>query len=423
LKILLIDPGGLGYSTGIGMPFWYPRLGLPMVAAHTPLDVDIRIIDNELEEIDYDTDADLVGITALTQYAPKAYEISTRFRDQGVKTVLGGIHVTALPEEGLRFADAIVIGEAEEIWSEVVEDAGKGRLRRTYRASDLPKMADLRAPRLDLFRHRDLYTTLNLVQTTRGCPYGCEFCAVGEFYSRRFRHRPVENIVRELENRPQKDKPVVFLDAELIGSREFAKDLFKRLKPLEIQWVGPGNFNIADDPELLALAAESGCAMLYMGFETVYEANLTSVSKYEETRMAEWGEKIKRIFDAGIFLCSTFIFGFDNDDEGVFERTVEFVTRHNLLPTVFHVLTPYPGTPLYARLEREGRIIDRDWSKYDQGSVVIRPKKMTPEALEGGLAWAFRQIPDLGACLKDLGMEWTLSSPRIGDSHRSPKDQ
>ena len=402
MKILLIDPGGQGFSTRKDMPFWYPRLGIPMVAAHTPDDVEVCILDNEFEEIDYDLPFDLVGITVLTQYAPTAYEISARFKAHGIPTLLGGIHVTALPDEGLRFADAVLIGEAEAIWQDVIDDVRSGHLKGIYRSSHYPKMEKLRAPRLDLLTQKDRYTTLNLLQTSRGCPYGCEFCSVSKFYSRRFRHRPIELIIREVENRLQQDNPVVFIDAELTGSRNFSKRLFAALKPLGIRWIGPGNLNIADDPELLSLAAASGCQMLYMGFETVCEANLRFIGKYRRTSMPGWEDSIKRIFDAGILLSSTFIFGFDNDDETVFERTVEFVIRNNLVPSMFHILTPYPGTTLYDRLEKEGRIIERDWAKYDMTSVVIRPRKMSPEALEGGVAWAYQQIPNIKTCMDEI---------------------
>ena len=363
-----------------------PPLALPMVAALTPEDVKVIIVDEKVEPIDFEENVDLVGISVMTPFAPRAYEIADIYRKRGIKTVLGGIHPTALPEEAIEHADAVVIGEAENVWGNLIEDFKKNRLKRFYHSDQLISMKGLPLPRINLL-NKDAYSTINCVQTTRGCPHNCEFCSVTAFFGRRYRQRPIKEVITEIKR--LKANYVFFVDDNIIGDIGYAKELFQALKLLNIEWNNQCTLTIAKDDELLKLAQESGCDMMYIGFESLSQENLESIGK-SFNRVEEYEEAVKRIQDHGIEIMASFIFGLDHDDETVFEKTINFIKKNKIKKPVFSILTPYPGTKLYQRLEQENRIIDRDWSKYDFGHVVIKPKLMSPETLQRGYNRASR---------------------------------
>jgi radical SAM superfamily enzyme YgiQ (UPF0313 family)/anti-anti-sigma regulatory factor len=391
LKIRLIEPKYRDNWTEQNAEdirsFWFPRLSLPTIAALTPEDVEVRITDENVMSIDYDEDPDLVGLTAMTMHAPKAYSIADRFRVKGIPVVMGGIHASMMPQEAKEHADAVVIGEAEEIWPKLVDDFRNGKMKPIYRSPSSPSLQGLPRARTDLLK-KEAYDKVTCVQTTRGCPFNCDYCSVSQFFGHRLRCRPVAEVVEEV--RSLEETFVVFVDDNIVGDPSYAKDLFKELIPLKIRWGSQASITIAKDPELLRLASESGCYSLFVGIESLSTDNLRSMNK-RINKVEDYEEAIKRIRDSGIMVIGSFIFGMDHDDPGVFERTVRFCEKNRIEVPVFFVLTPVPGTRLFQRLKADDRILTEDWSKYDGATVVMKPRLLSVETLQNGFNWACRE--------------------------------
>lgn len=383
-RLVLIAP-----SQKTGSRALFPPLNLATVAGLTPETWDIRIIDEAVEKLSPGFEATLVGVTVMTSLAPRAYAIADGLRQRGVQVVLGGIHPTILPDEAAQHADAVVVGEAEGVWGQVLKDAARRRLRQVYRSATRPSLAALPIPRRDLFKP-GAYLTTATVQTSRGCPFSCDFCSVTRFFGRTYRCRPLDEIAREVSGLAQ--KVVLFVDDNICGAPARAKELFRRLAPLGLTWIGQSSINIARNLELLKLAADSGCRGLFIGLESLLSDNLHDVGKGLLNRVADYREAVTRIQQHGIGVEGAFIFGFDHDNPDIFARTVEFARRVRLAAAQFGVLTPFPGTPLRERLERERRIIDLDWGRYTISNVVHRPLRMSAEALQAGFDWAYRSF-------------------------------
>ena len=414
MKILLISPENkksiYAYTKEDVKAFWFPKLGLPTIAANTPPDVEVRIVDECVEDIDFNVDVDLVGISVMTYLAPRAYEIAAKFRARGVKVVLGGIHVSMCPEEAKEHADSIVVGESEKTWPILVEDFRRGELKSLYEEKDLPKLENLPIPRRELFKPNSYWTT-NCVQTSRGCPFACDFCTVTIFGGNQFRLRPIEQVIEEV--RRLKKGFVVFVDDNIAGNKAYAKQLFKALIPLKINWGSQASLTMARDPELLDLAAKSGCTALFIGVESISEENLAAANK-RFNKVDKYKEEFRRFHDYGILIQTGMIFGFDHDDESAFERTVEFLEENNIELAMFNILTPLPGTNLYKKMDAEGRIIDRDWSHYDGRHVVFKPKLMTPETLQEGFLWAYHKFFSYPSMIKRIVPSlWKLPHKRL----------
>ena len=385
MRILLVFPklehGVTTYrdrGTPFAVLFGNPSLSLPQVAACTPPGHEVRILNENFEKIDFDEKWDLVGITCLTMTAPRAYKIADEFRQRGVKVVLGGYHPTALPEEAKEHADAVVIGEAEEVWTEVVRDAEKGKLKKFYYGAHAD-MEKVPIPRRDLVKYKPLTEG---IQTSRGCPNACEFCATSVFLGRKLRRRPIPHVVNEMRQIP--NKVIIFRDASLTLNPKYAMELFKAIKPLKKKWIANGNINLLGKNEkFLRAAKEAGCIAWFVGFESINPASLKEAHKVSN-KAEEYAEAVKTVRKHGMGVIGGFIFGFDNDTPEIFDSTLEAVLSWEIDAAEFNILTPYPGTPLYYRLEREGRILTKDWTKYTQAHVVYQPKNMTPkELLEG----------------------------------------
>lgn len=271
MKIELIAPGWQEPSLWSVPTFRLPPLSLPMIASLTPDDFDISISDENISPIDFNKDIDLAAITVMTPLAPRAYEIADRFRAKGVRVVLGGMHPSFLPEEAIQHADAVVIGEAEGVWAELLEDFKQGKLKQFYKCSSFPQLENLPIPRRELFPSKG-YFTVNTVQVTRGCPFDCDFCTVTKFFGNKHRYRPIDEVVVEVSS--LKGKSVVFVDDNIIGNIPYAKELFKALIPLKIKWLSHASINVARDEELLRLSAESGCVGYMIGFESISQESL-----------------------------------------------------------------------------------------------------------------------------------------------------
>lgn len=368
----------------------FSRLTLITVAALFPPDTDIRIINDSIDKIDFNEKVDMVGITSITCTAARAYEIADEFRKRKVPVIMGGIHPSALPEEASLHSDAVVIGEAEGVMDKLLADFKAGRLQKFYGCSEKLSLSNLPLPRRDLLFGNRYYREMDLVQTTRGCPFNCDFCSVSDFFGRTYRTRPIPDIIREvklLKNR----SVIFFVDDNIAGQKDYARELFNALIPLKVRWFSQASIIIARDAELLKLAAKSGCKALFIGFESIFSDSLKQVGK-NINRVNEYKEGIKRLHDHGIGVIGAFIFGFDSDTKDVFDETIDFIEENRIELASFSILTPLPGTRLYKKLDEEKRIFERDWSKYTCGEVVFKPKLLSVEQLQEGYYQAREKI-------------------------------
>jgi radical SAM superfamily enzyme YgiQ (UPF0313 family) len=377
-----------------------PPLNLGLLAALTPSDVEICITDENTSIIDFERDVDLVGITTLTVTANRAYEIADSFRKRGVTVILGGIHASLLPEEAASHANSVVIGEAEDIWANVIADFKTSNLKPTYKAETRPSLRNLPMVRRDLF-DQSRYFGKNTVFTTRGCPFDCSFCSVTTFFGRSYRCRPVDEVIAEIKTLPQ-NKLIFFMDDNIAGNPKFAKELFRALIPLKLRWLSQCSVTIANDEELLALAAQSGCIDLFLGIESISTASLAEVGK-KINKVEKYEEVIRKIHAHGIAIHGFFIFGFDEDDEEVLDRTADFAIKNKLESAQFDLLTPYPGTKFYDRIVAEGRLLSSDWSKYGY-ELLFEPKKMLAQTLHEKQQQVWRKFYSLPSIFKRIGL-------------------
>ncbi len=378
MKILLVMPHP-PTKRKLFYRFSYPSLTLQQIAGITPRHHSVKIVDERYEDINFNEYFDIVGITSLTYNALRAYEVADEFRRRGIPVVIGGYHASTVPHEAKQHADAVVIGEAELTWPKVLEDAERGELKPFYIAEKLVEPELIPPARHDI----GVYTIMEPIQASRGCPVGCEFCAMQKIEGRRFRGRPVDNVINEMKM--IKSKTIFFVDASLTISPPYTKSLFAKMAPLNKKFHCFGNINVlAKDEEFLKLASEAGVERWYVGIESIVQENIDMSGK-RTNKVEIYRDAIKKIRDYGMSVTGFFMFGFDNDTPEVFDKTLEFMLALDLDGISFSVLTPYPGTRLAERLEREGRIISKDWSKYDEGNVNFIPKKMTREELHNGI--------------------------------------
>ncbi len=376
-RLLLVYPAT--EKLGWVRRFQLPSLALQQVAAATPSEWEVLLADEVHEEVPFDGLFDLVGITAMTHQALRAYAIADRFRARGVPVVLGGMHPTVLPDEALGHADAVVVGEAEPVWATLLADLLAGRLAPLYKAP-VPTGDTLVIPwsSRDLFAGRKYLTTQTL-QASRGCPYDCPFCVTTNYFGNQFRYRPPEEILAELRTFDR--KLTVFLDDNLLGDPARAVPILEGMAGLGLRWGGQTGLRFAEDPNLVRLVARSGCIGLFVGIESVSGAN---AGLAKSRSRSSHKELIRRVQEAGIIVEASFVFGFDDHDESVFEETLRYVEECSPSIPTFHILTPYPGTSLFEQYEREGRLLHRDWDRYNHNEVVFRPKQMSPERLYRG---------------------------------------
>lgn len=392
LKLVLISPRGPLYRKRGGV--WkkslrYAPLTLTTLAALIPaeLNMDVVLVDEGIEEVDYDAlDADLVGISIITGTASRGYEIAAQYRQRGVPVIMGGVHVTLIPDEAAQHADSIVIGYAEETFPQLLRDFAQGQMKSCYQQAR-PSLANLPHPRRDLLNARD-YTTIHTYEATRGCIHQCEFCVVPTAWGGKPLHKPVADVIDEI--RTMQSKRLLFLDLNIIADKAYAKELFMALIPLKLIWGGLATTLIAWDDELLDLAAKSGCRGLLVGFETVSDDSLAEMNKRFNNRK-DYHTVAERLHDSGIAIQGTFVFGTDADDQDSFARTVDFVMDAHIDLPRYAIQTPFPNTPLYKRLKAEERILTEDWTLYDGQHVVYQPKQMTPMELLSGTEWAWKK--------------------------------
>jgi radical SAM superfamily enzyme YgiQ (UPF0313 family) len=363
-----------------------PLAGLLAVAASIPRDqYEVILTDENIEEIDFDLKADLVGISAMTSYVNRGYEIADQFRTRGLPVVMGGVHPSFMPQEALKHCDAVVIGEVELVIDRLLDDLRHGSMRGSYKSQVLHSMVGMPMPRYDLLKkHR--YVNRTFIQTSRGCHQGCTFCAEPLMNGLKFRYRPVDEVVREMENCGSRF--ISINDADFFGTPERPKQVMRAMKGRGFRWQAGVTSKLAQDDEMLDLAADSGCTMLSIGFESISRATLKSVHKHVN-RPENFAALVEKIHSYGIMVFGLFMFGFDGDDRSVFEETVRFNRESNYDACAYSVLTPYPGTLTWYEMKKANRIISFDWDKYDQGQVVYRPAQMSGDELRLGQLQAY----------------------------------
>ena len=393
VKFVLINPSSDTWRAKRGEKprgsrfFRFSMLTSLYVAAAMPQFVETNIIDEEVESIDFNLNADLIGISFMTYNAPRAYAIADKFRhEKGKPVIFGGYHPTFMPEEAICYADAVCIGEAESNIQQMMDDFVAGHLKPFY-SQELATLAGLPRPNPALIQKQN-YAPVDVIQATRGCPYQCSFCSVSSFHRHHFRTRPIEEVIDELKSL---GRTILFMDDSLNANREYAKELFTAMIPLGKHWFSQASLGIAEDQELLDLASRSGCKGLFIGFETLSEAGLRSWMK--NTNLGkDYLTIVRKLHAAGIAVCAAFVFGGDNDTPEVFEQTLEFLLESNVETLQATRLTPFPGTPLFSELDQQGRILDKNWSHYDFNNVVFEPLYMSREMLDRGVSWVLREF-------------------------------
>jgi radical SAM superfamily enzyme YgiQ (UPF0313 family) len=352
------------------------------IAGLTPRDVEIRFHDDRMERIPYDEPTDLVALSVETYTARRSYEIASEYRRRGVPVVLGGFHPTLCPDEAFRYAESIVIGEAEESWPRLIDDFRHGRLEPEYRASARPSLRGIRPDR-SIF-HGKRYLPIGLVEAGRGCHFRCEFCAVQSVFKNTQSRRPLDEVIAEVASIRDRRRLFFFVDDNITSNLAEAKELFRALAPLRIRWVSQSSINAAHDEEFLELLVRSGCQGVLIGFESLNPATLAAMNKSFNTMRGGYEEACANLRRFGLRLYATFIFGYDADTPDSFGLAVEFAKDHKFYIAAFNHLTPFPGTPLYARLRDQGRLLYDSWwldPGYRYNAVPFRPATMSPEAL------------------------------------------
>ncbi|HWR58983.1 MAG TPA: radical SAM protein [Thermodesulfovibrionales bacterium] len=399
MKIKLIAPRDQREDT-LSSPFKLQRVNLPLLAALTPQGHTVTIVDEAFAPDDTSQDVDLVGITVMTDLALRAYHIADTYRRKAVKVVMGGIHPTVLPDEALEHADAVVVGEAEGIWPQLLSDAASGHMQRIYRADKMTDLRGLPKPRRDLFPGTRGYIPVPIgVETARGCPNDCEFCSIGRTLGHQYRVRPVREVIAEIESIDSRN--LFFVDDALGLNRNAAKKLFAEMIPHKKRWLGQGTVSLAEDLELLRLMRRSGCMGLLIGFESVQKETQDEVMKIRNLRI-DFYEAMRRFHDEGFGIMGAFVFGFDYENRDVFEQTLEFAMRSRMDCVELRILTPYPGTRLYERLLSEGRLFEHNWwlRGYPPDTLLFQPRGMTADELINGFARLNRQAYSFGAMTK-----------------------
>lgn len=377
MKILLIAPCLDQEQRPDSMDI--PQLTLSLIAALTPPEHEIEIVEEVYgQQINFDGDYDVIGISIMTQTCIRGYLVANEFRKRGKTVVFGGIHATALPEEAKRYSDAVVIGEAEGLWNVVLEDIKHHRLKPFYKLDRLPDLQNHIRPRRDLVKCSSGKFSIAPIETTRGCPYNCDFCSVSRFFGTRQRHKLIPDILADIESCEEKN--LFFLDDNITGDKRYAKALFTEMIPLKKIWVGQASVQVANDPELLRLAYKSGCRALLIGFESMADNGISQYRKTLKT-IDENVNAVKKLQDNGIMTMASLIFGLDSDTTEVFDVAYDFLTHSKAAFFQACVMTPYPGTPVFHKLREQGRILTDDWRRYDASKVIIRPENISPETL------------------------------------------
>lgn len=353
-------------------------LTIAVLQSITPENIETEFFDDRIELIDYSTITDLIVITVETYTAKRSYHIAEEFIKRGIPVVMGGYHVTLIPEEAEKYADSIIIGNAENVWIDMLEDFRKNQLKRVYQGgvafTDIP-------PDKSIFKGKK-YLPISLVETGRGCCHSCEFCSISSYYNCTYFKRSIESIITDIQK--STNKYHFFVDDNLIADTKNAKELFCAITPLKIKWAGQGTLAMAKDIELLKAMKDSGCELILIGFESLEEESLKQMNKSWSQAIGEVDQLVKKIHDAGIGIYATFVLGYDGDTSKTFENTLNFARKHSFYTVAFNHLLPFPGTELYKRLKLENRLLYDKWwleDNYNYGELAFKPKNMSSQDL------------------------------------------
>jgi radical SAM superfamily enzyme YgiQ (UPF0313 family) len=401
MKILFVMPRLGLYKRGRGFRknLTYAPLTLTTLASLVPkeFNAEMRIIDEGVEECDYDSlNPDIVCLTGITGHILRSYEIADGFRKRGISVIIGGVHATLMPEEAKQHADSVVIGHAYKTFPQALRDWNNGGLKEYYQDNN-PCFERIPMPRRDLLNKKG-YISINTTQAVFGCPHRCEFCVISATKSA-YHHRPIDEVIEEIK--ALKSKLIFFLDPSPIENKDYSKELYKKMIPLKINWMGLSTSKIIDDEELLSLAHQSGCAGLLIGFESVSEKSLEKMNKSFNSLEKHY-RLVKELHKRNIPVMGCFVFGSDEDEKNVFKKTVDFCLETGIDLPRFTVYTPFPTTVLFNRLKEEGRILTTNWRKYNCQNVVFKPKNMTVQELEDGLEYAWRECYSVKNIIKRL---------------------
>lgn len=393
LRFLIVNPTAREWRIPSGKKppfrsriFRFAMLTSLSVAASLPEGVEVKIVDEEVEALDLNSQADIVGISFMTFNAPRAYEIADIFRRQGKTVFFGGYHPSFMPEEAIRHADSICVGEAEANLPQMIADYRFGNLKRVY-DSGPADLAQLRIPDRKLLPGGN-YIWADAIQATRGCKNHCTFCSITSFFHGTFRARPVEDVIAELKTL---GRNIIFMDDNITTDRDYASELFSRMIPLKKRWFSQCSVTIADNEELLELAVKSGCKGLFIGFESLSQDNLHAWKK-DFNRARDYSRAVAKLHKRGIAVLAAIVLGTDGDGKQIFSHTLDFLLQNKIDALQCTMLTPFPGTPLYKQMDEENRITDRNWSHYDFKHVVFEPKQMNAETLEKGFRWVLNNF-------------------------------
>jgi len=387
----------------------FQQITMPYLAARVPPEWEVIHFDEEAEEIDFNIDADVVGITFHTPSAFHAYAIAARFRSRGICVVMGGPHVTLVPEEAKSHADVIFVGEAEGLWEEFLKSFETKSHLDIYQQIEAPSLENVPQARKDCFHRHD--HTNGVLFATRGCPSQCDFCTIAVMYPHKLRTRPVAEVAAEFAS--FKGKVIIFWDDNIAGDMQYAKTLFRAIAPYHKWWSSQASVHAGRDDEFLEAAAQSGCKQLFLGLESISQQSMTEVNK-GFNRVEEYYRLIERIHSHDIAVQAGIVFGFDHDSPAIFEDTIDFLENAGVQNATFNILTPFPGTRMFQKMESQGRILTRDWSKYNSRSdVVYQPKQMNVKELLAGFQYANERFYSLQSISKRLSRSsvqlwWTL---------------
>lgn len=387
MRILLVKPkwfvadGVYRFLTRVT----FTPLHLGILAALSP-GHGVRVVDHDWDEVPYGEDFDLVGVTATSYSSERAFDIADAFRRRGIPVVLGGVHACLMPEECLQHADAIVIGEAEYVWPQLLRDVAGGRLERTYRQDRPTEMDDVPVPRRDLVRQDPL---IGMIQATRGCNHACKFCYLPSVPWHRHRRRRPDLVYEELAGMPQ--KVVFFVDDNLFADEEYAIALCEKIAPLKKAWSVQAPTNIGRNRRLLEAMQRSGCFFVQVGFQTVHPDSLQNAG-VAQNRIESYREVVRSFHRHGMLVQGFFIFGFDNEDTRIFGTAEDHIRQMGLEDALLYILTPYPGTPIFEQLQREGRLLVHEREKYGWANAVFRPARMSAEELERGVQETYERL-------------------------------
>ncbi|MBN2159007.1 MAG: B12-binding domain-containing radical SAM protein [Spirochaetes bacterium] len=368
--------------------------GLLVIASLTPEDIEIKLIDDNFDRIDYDERFDLIGISAMTHQSTRAYEIANEFKKRGVPVVIGGMHATVLPNEVKEHCDSVFIGEAEDTWPLFIQDFKNGRISEFYKSERLIDMSKTPIPRYDLLK-KEKYKVIWL-QTSRGCPHDCEFCGSSRVYGYKYRHKTIDQVIDELHviHAIWPDARINFADDNLLVDRSFSKKLFTELKKFNFRWFAQTDISIAEDEEFLKELKDAGCTTLFIGFESISENSLMTINKnkWKLKHLKNYPQAIENVQSKGIGIVGAFIIGLDGDTKETFQELIDFIVNNRIYTPQITILTPLPGTRLYERLENENRLLHIPWNHYTFTEVSYIPKNMSAVELQNGLYEIYEKV-------------------------------